>query len=137
MNFIPSEIINEGNGLLESEHVINVVKNQEIESEHFTDNIIQDSNNDQVDVTPPQESRTNSFFAFLNKYRFWIIVVIILLLLLVAGYYIYKNKTTVLSVDVASPTFSPAPEPLMNVLLPRTRAPNTSPTAPDTLSANT
>ena len=129
MNYnIPSETVHEGSSLQESNDVINIVKNQETESEHMPEMVIPEM--EQTDFIGYENNYKVTFMEFFNKYRFWIIVAVILLLLCVACYYIYKNKTTVLGpVGIESPSPSTPREPLIN-LFNRPSATTGSPTSP-------
>ena len=136
MNYnITSETVNEGTSLQESNDVINIVKNQETESEHFPEIEIPEMNQEYGESVI-QTIKHHPIIDFLNKHRFWIIVATILLLLCVAGYYIYKNKTNVIGpVGIESPSATTPREPLINLLnKPVTASPTTPGNPPTTLT---
>jgi hypothetical protein len=120
---IISNLMNENSSSQESNDIINIVKNQETETEKMPE--INEMQQEKPKIMMIQPVKQNSITEFLSKYRFWIIVIVILLLLCVAGYYIYKNKITVVSMGIESPTASPPRESLINIF---NRSPKGSPT---------
>lgn len=139
MNYnIPNETVQEGSSLQESNDVINIIKNQETESEHGPEVAIPEMAEQQSEFIETGIKYKNTVISFLNKYRFWIIVILILLLICIACYYIYNNKSSVIGpVGIESPTASSPREPLIN-LFRKPRAPTTGPTtSPASPTGNT
>jgi|SRR3990172_3229712 len=134
---ISNETVLEGSSLQESNDIINIVKNQETDSEFVPEMAIQiPTPIPTIDQEQPKfielgMQYKNTIIEFLNKNRFWIIVALIFLLLCIACYYVYKNNTsTIGSIGIESPTISTPREPLINLFNRPTSSPaaTTSPT---------